>query len=266
MKKRPENRKKVVLIGSGKVATSLASLLTKNGFEIVQVYSRLPKSAALLAGKFNAHHVSSIEKIVKTADLYIIAINDDALQDIAEKLKLKNSLVVHTSGMNAVSVLKKTSSKYGVLYPLQTFSGKEAVQKKELILLIEGCRPVVQNEILAIASKIADKVMTVSSEDRQWIHLAAVFANNFTNHMYVIASEILNKKGYQFNLLEMLLLRSLKNAITYSPAISQTGPAIRGDSKTMQKHLALLKGDKKKAALYKLISRSISGKLKIEEK
>jgi len=250
--------KKIVLIGAGNVGTQLGLALRDAGFTIEQVYSKTDASAKTLSKKLKCAHTSSLKKINVTSDLYLIAVKDDAITDIAKKLRLKNKVVVHTSGSAEMNVLKKISNAYGVFYPLQTFSKDRKIDLKEIPICVEGNNARTEKIILNIANSISNNVHKTNSHQRAAIHLAAVFACNFSNHMFSIAETLLSKQKTSFSLLHPLVMETVKKAIADGAARSQTGPAIRGDKKIIQKHLTMLKKDKVNRKLYKLLSKSIA--------
>jgi predicted short-subunit dehydrogenase-like oxidoreductase (DUF2520 family) len=248
----------IVLIGAGNVATHMGMALKKAGHKIAQVYSPGGQSARGLAKKLTTESISDIRKLKKDASLYIIAVNDDAITEVAEQLELKNKVVVHTSGSVKMNALKAASENYGVLYPLQTFSKNKTIQFKAVPLCIEASNEATASSLLSLANSISQNVREVNSEQRRAIHLAAVFACNFSNHLYHIAEVILSSEQMSFDLLKPLILETAQKVQTSHPAKVQTGPAVRGDQKTIKTHLKLLKGDKKLRTLYKLMTESIS--------
>ena len=249
---------KIVLIGAGNVATQLGSALFEAGYPILQVYSPTQKSASLLAKKLSASAITDLKKLDRNATLYIIAIKDDAIAELAKHLKLNDQLVVHTSGTVDAVVLKTCSKNYGIFYPLQTFSKGKAVEFATVPVCVEGNN---QKTIIALeyfAKSISKNVQKISPEQRKVLHLAAVFACNFSNHMYTIAAAILSKQRLSFDLLKPLILETADKIKSNDPAKMQTGPAIRKDVKTMNAHLKLLGTDKQLKTIYKLISDHIN--------
>jgi len=247
----------IVLIGSGNVATQLGLALKKVNHKIVQVYSRTPKSARLLALKLRADAITDITLLTTKADLYIIAIKDDAVIKLTKKLPLKDKLIVHTSGTLPLSILKKPSNICGVLYPLQTLSKNKTIDFSNVPLCIEGNTKQVETELLKMAKSITKKVYLVNSEKRKTIHLAAVFACNFSNHMYTLAYLTLKKNKLPFDLLLPLIQETTTKLNFGNPIQMQTGPAIRKDKSIMNTHLKMLSTEKILQKLYKLISKSI---------
>ncbi len=246
----------IVLIGAGNVATQLGLALKEAKHTIVQVYSKRKSSADSLAKLLNCESTNSSEKIIKTADIYIIAVNDDAITDVVKQLQLSNQTVVHTSGSVEMNILKPSSKNYGVFYPLQTFSKNKKAKFKTIPICLEANNTNTLKALQSLGKSISNNVQIINSEQRKFIHLAAVFACNFTNHFYSIASDILESKKLSLDILKPLIEETANKIKTNSPSTIQTGPAIRGDTKTMDNHLKLLSNTEYKK-LYKLMSMSI---------
>ncbi len=247
----------IVLLGSGNVATQLGLALKKAGHPILQVYGRTTKSARTLALKLRAQPVTVLKKISAEADLYILAVKDDVVATLVKHLPLKHQLIVHTSGTLPISVLKGVSSNFGVLYPLQTLSKNKLLNFTTVPLCIEGNTAANEQRIRKVARSVSGHVHTVPSEQRKVLHLAAVFAGNFSNHMYVIAEQILREHHLPFELL-LPLIRETSDKVNYgSPRELQTGPAIRNDRVVMNAHLKMLSSEKELKNLYRAISQHI---------
>lgn len=249
--------KKVILIGAGNVAAHLGLALQKSGQTIIQVYSKHSSNAVSLAKRLKCAHTDSLKAIDKTADVYIIAVKDDAVVEVAKQLKLKDKIVVHTSGSVDMTVLKAASKNYGVFYPLQTFSKTKKVNFKNIPLCLEANNTSTLNGLVRLAESISKNVQKINSEQRRTIHLAAVFACNFSNHFYAIADTILTSKGLSLDILKPLIEETASKIKSGSPAELQTGPAVRKDTETMNKHLKLLEEKKVYRQMYKLLSKSI---------
>ncbi len=247
--------KRVILIGAGNVASHLGPALKKKGYSVVQVYSRTKAAAILLAKKTGAQAVTNLRSL-KEADIIIISVKDDALPKVAAQIRTK-ALVLHTSGPLGLGVLKKCSPHTGVLYPLQTFSKEETVDMKSVPLCIEANSKQAWADLTELALKLSGTAYKVNSAKRETLHLAAVFACNFTNHFYGIAEKLMKQKGMPFYLLNPLIAETMRKASHGDPIKMQTGPAVRGDKKTMSKHLALLKKEPELQRLYRLLSKSI---------
>jgi predicted short-subunit dehydrogenase-like oxidoreductase (DUF2520 family) len=251
----PNSAGKIVFIGAGKVATSLALALNKKR-HIMQVYSRTTASAKMLAGKLSCSFTNDIKKICKDADIYIIAVKDDAIAKVASGLKLQGKTVVHTSGSVDISVLKKVSANCGVMYPPHSFL-KDTPMGKGVPFCLEASNTKVKTEMLSLVKDVEGKPYFLNSAQRAKLHVAGVFANNFTNHMFVIADDIAQQAHIPFDILFHLIEDSVIRLKHQKPKLNQTGPALRGDKGTLKKHEQMLKSNPRYLALYKLISKSI---------
>jgi len=247
----------IVLIGAGNVATQLGKALQKQGKNIVQVLSRTLGSAEKLATQIGAIPISNPDQLTRDADLYILAIPDDEIQGVVDSVNFHDSLLVHTSGSVGMEVLKNGSSIFGVFYPLQTFSKTRDVDFSDIPICIEACDEVTCLLLTNLATEISSDVRKINSAQRQSIHLAAIFASNFTNHMYTLSDEILEKENISFDILKPLIRETAKKIEYKSPKDSQTGPAIRGDMKIIEKHIQDLQNDPAKLVAYKIISKLI---------
>jgi predicted short-subunit dehydrogenase-like oxidoreductase (DUF2520 family) len=248
-------RNKIVFIGAGNVASAIAKTLHKK-HDIVQVYSKSNAHAEQLASVLHCSFTNSLKKIVSDADIYIIAVKDDAIEQVASVLRLGNKLVLHTSGAIDISPLKKISNRYGVLYPLQTFS-KDSLIKKGIPFCIEASDKNVKTELEELVKELKGEVHVLNSKQRARLHLAAVFVNNFTNHMFAIAEDILNEDKIPFDLLLPLIDETITKIKYKSPFQSQTGPALRKDKKTIKKHEKMLSDKPDYLSIYKQMTKSI---------
>lgn len=249
---------RIVFIGAGNVASHLAPAIERSGAGIiVQVYSRkLSTAQALAAVLQSATATAEIGDVRRDADVYIISVSDDAIAPLVAGLpKGGDALWLHTSGSVGMEVLSPLSDRYGVFYPLQTFSKGVEVEVSRLPLFIEGRDEAVETEIRELAAPVFANVYHADSRTRRMMHISAVFACNFTNHLWTIASEILEKEKLPFEVLHPLLEETIKKAFTVSPEKGQTGPAVRGDRAVIDKHLSMLDG--KPAEIYSLLSESI---------
>ncbi|GAF02241.1 Rossmann-like and DUF2520 domain-containing protein [Saccharicrinis fermentans] len=246
----------IVLIGSGKLATQLGSSLVKKGFNIRQVFSRTHCNAEELAERLNAYATDRLSEIQLDADLYIIALTDAAIETTIEQMPKVNGIVVHTAGSLAMDMLGSFEN-YGIFYPFQTFSKEREVDFSEIPILIEANGELVCKKLESFAKAISQTVMVCDSNQRQQIHLAAVFACNFSNHMYVIAESILKKYDISFDVLKPLIKETALKTEFLSPVKAQTGPAIRGDKNVIDKHLSMLGGDEELAELYSKLTQRI---------
>jgi predicted short-subunit dehydrogenase-like oxidoreductase (DUF2520 family) len=247
-----------VVLGSGNVATHLAKVLNKNNYKIKQVYSKTLLNAEYLAKQINCKATNDVSKI-KEADCYLICLKDDSIFEVLNKINVSNKLLIATSGTLPLNVYLNYSRKVAILYPLQTLSKKRSVTFKKVPLLIEASGKQELKQINKIAHNISSYVVEASSEQRLKYHLAAVFANNFTNYLYQIAETICIDNKLDFELLKPLIIETAHKILNMSPVIAQTGPAKRSDLVIMQKHLSLLKKYPSYQFIYKWFSEQISG-------
>lgn len=242
------------MLGSGNVATSLAMAL-KDNCDIVQIYSRTMDNAKTLAQKVGCEAIDDLKKLDKKGDIYIISVKDDAIDSIIDATPSNIALWLHTSGSTPIEVFEGKRERYGVLYPMQSFSKSRIVDMSEVHIFIEGNCDKVTREINDFASSISENVHKATSQERQQLHVAAVFACNFANHMFTLSSEVLSEAGLPFDAMLPLIKTTVEKLDHMTPQESQTGPAARGDIKIIEKHLSTLKGDKRE--IYKLLSSSI---------
>lgn len=249
---------KITLLGAGNLATQLGLALIQSKHEIVQVFSKTTISAGLLAEKLNSQPVTSPDKVVSGSDIYICALKDDAIQSVLSQLNLeKNTLIVHTAGSVPIDLLSNFTSRYGVFYPLQTFSKNRLCDFSKVPVFIEASDIQTLNLIKDLAHSVSSNVNELSSEDRKYLHLSAVFVCNFVNYLYTTGSDILKKNQLDFKYLIPLIDETAAKIHDMHPLDAQTGPAIRMDKTIINKHLALLSGDEKLSRIYTLLSEGI---------
>ncbi|MGO4771402.1 Rossmann-like and DUF2520 domain-containing protein [Flavobacterium sp. W22_SRS_FK3] len=244
---------RITIIGSGNVAQHLIKAFTKSeGIEIGQVFSRKKESLT---------HLIESDKIVtdfsdlKEADLYVISVTDDAISEVSAQLPFQNQLVVHTSGTSSIAVLNPKNRK-GVFYPLQTFSKSKAVDFSIIPICLEAENERDYKILETVANRISNAVFSISSEQRKALHVAAVFVNNFTNHLYQIGQEICNEHQMSFEILKPLIQETADKIKTLNPIDVQTGPAKRNDFGTIEAHLNYLTNENQKN-IYKILTQSI---------
>jgi predicted short-subunit dehydrogenase-like oxidoreductase (DUF2520 family) len=247
----------IVLLGSGKVATQVGKALHNAGIPVAQVYSPTLAHAQTLALQVHAKAISELAELTKNADVYIISVKDDAILTLVGQLDLGDKLVLHTSGSTAMDVLKTASTNYGVLYPLQTFSFDKTVDFSQVPIAVEASSPEIAKPLEALAHKLSPKIVQMSSEQRLVLHIAAVFACNFSNHVFAIAQQLLESKDIRFDYLRPLIAETAAKVQQALPSEVQTGPAIRKDEKILQKHLDFLKDHPQLQEIYRLLSQSI---------
>ena len=227
------------MLGSGNTATVLSALIKRAGHELVQVVSRKIENARLLASLYGASAASLSDVTFAEADMYIVALNDAVLDRIGKIDGLKNKFVVHTAGAVSINSLKDCSDKYGVLYPLQTLS-KFTEHIPEIPFLVDGNTQEICHKILGFAKSLSGKVIEANDKERLGYHVAAVFVSNFSNHMYALGELLCKKERLEFQSL-LPLIKEVNDRVTkYSPFLTQTGPAIRDDVFTLNRHLQVL--------------------------
>ncbi len=251
---------RIVIIGSGNVATHMALALDHTA-DVCCVFSPTPGHASRLSEKLKAASATNdVSSIPDDADLYIVAVKDDAIADVARSIEITNGIWAHTSGSVPAEVFEGIKPKYGVFYPLQTFNLTTEVDFSKVPMLVEGNSPVTTADLIKVAQTISDRVSEADSATRGKFHLAAVFACNFVNYMWLIADSILKQDSFDLSYLEPLLKMTLANALQSSPEKTQTGPARRGDMHIIEKHRSMLPTED--AEIYDLISRQIMNHFK----
>lgn len=234
----------ITLIGAGNVGHHLGKQFFKKGHVINQVYSRSLKNAKLVAKNSQASAIDDLQEINAHSDLYILAVKDDVIKEVAKqcatKSVLANKLFVHTSGAVSSTVLQPYFKHYGVFYPLQTFSKKKRISFKQLPICIDAKKKKDKRILIELGNTISKSVHEIKDQERATLHVAAVFVNNFTNHLFHIAEKICKQEQIDFSILQPLIEETVKKIKHQSPIVMQTGPAKRGDHKTIQKHLAYL--------------------------
>ena len=243
----------VVILGAGNVATHVFNAFNNsNKITVNQWFNRDIERIMCYKNKVD---ITDDLLQLKTADVYIIAVSDDAIAQLSAKLPFENRLVVHTSGtVNIHDIHKK--NRRGVFYPLQTFSKAAPIDFANVPICLEALDPLDYKTLKSLAKAIGSKTHKVNTNQRKALHLAAVFVNNFTNQLYRVAHEITEAQGVEFDILKPLILETAKKVQDHSPFMAQTGPAKRNDKKTIEKHLELL-DDEQHKAIYEILTASI---------
>jgi len=251
----------IVLLGSGNVATHLGQALVDAGHRIVQVYSRTEHHAASLAKPLEAQAISEPSAVQTDADVYLIAVKDEAIGAVAAELpQNRRGVTVHTAGSVDIGSLSPYAGRFGVLYPVQTFSKVKPVDFSVIPIAVEASDEHAYAILKGLADSISARVFPCNSKQRLSLHVAAVFACNFTNHLYAIGADILRGHELDFDLIRPLILETAEKVMVHLPHEVQTGPAVRGDIRTMQRHLELLKGQSELLYLYQSLSKQIGRK------
>jgi predicted short-subunit dehydrogenase-like oxidoreductase (DUF2520 family) len=251
----------LTLIGAGNVGWHLAQKLEAAGHSIHEIYSRKATHAQALTDKLRqAHPVTQLDFSESKAKIFIIVVPDDAIIEVVSKLSLPPyALLVHTSGSQPLHVLSGGSTTHiGVFYPLQTFSKEKHVNFQHIPICLESAYHEDLEILKQVAGSISQEVQEISAEHRAALHLAAVFASNFTNYLWGVAEKILGEQQISLDILLPLIAETLEKAMEIGPQKAQTGPAIRGDAATMQRHLTMLKNHKAYTEIYEMMSRRIA--------
>ena len=243
---------KVVIIGAGNVASHLYQSFSKaEQLDVVQVYNRNPDHLDFVEDP--EKRTSDLKKL-KQADLYLIAIKDEAIEELVQNLQISSGLIAHTSGSQDMNVLSDFEN-YGVFYPLQTFSKNKEVNFQEVPLCLEANSEANLQFLKKIAELVSDNCYEVNSEQRRALHVSAVFVNNFSNHLFALADDYCRKNNLPFEILRPLIKETFTKIETLDPYSAQTGPALRDDKETIDAHLELLDEDRKK--IYTILTESI---------
>lgn len=249
----------IVLIGAGNVATHLGAALRRAGYDVKQVYSRTEASARTLAERLDTAWTTCLDEVRADAGLYIVSIKDSAFGEVLPQLTRRNAsaLYVHTAGSMPLSVWEGLADRYGVLYPLQTFSRRREVDFSEVPFFVEANSAEDTGLLCRLARELSKRVFMASTEQRGYLHIAAVFACNFTNHLYALCQELLAKHDLPFEVMLPLIDETARKVHELSPAEAQTGPAVRYDENVISHHLQLLADRPDLAKLYELLSKDI---------
>ena len=249
----------IVFIGAGNLATNLAKTLYYKGFRIVQ-YTAVRKSQHghwhRLAG---GRHTTDLSSVATDAQLYIVSLKDAAFVQLLPEIVAgkEDALWVHTAGSIPMGVWAGKVNRYGVFYPMQTFSKQRTVDFRQIPVFVESNSAADTQTLKDIASVLSEKVYEATSEQRKSLHLAAVFTCNFTNHMYALAAELLKKYQLPFEVMLPLIDETARKVHELEPRLAQTGPAIRYDENVINNHLQMLSDEPGMQELYRLISESI---------
>jgi len=254
--------KNIAFAGTGNVAFHLAKNLKLNGYNISGVWSRDFMNAQTFASSIYSQAFETASGLCTNADLIIIAVTDSAIEEVARSIGEFNGIVVHTAGSVGMDVFSGIFKEYGVLYPLQTFSKEIPVPISEIPFFTEASSPETLLKIKETASNLSDKVYEADSRQRMLLHVAAVFAGNYSNLMYIISNELIKASDLPPEVLHPLITETARKAITSDPLKTQTGPARRNDTITIEKHLKALASLPEYAELYSLLANMIINKVK----
>jgi len=255
----------IVIIGAGNVAVNMAVAFRNSGKKILCIFSRNAEKARKLAEMVDAPYTGQLDKLPRNADLFLIAVNDNAIDEVAGKLSDVSGIVAHTSGSVSISVFENKIPDYGVLYPLMHLSTEKLMDFAHIPLCIEANTPGNYTAISELAGSVSHSVYPVTSAERKMLHLAAVFASNFTNLNYIISEEILKKNNLSFDILHPIIVETANKILRNSPTELQTGPAVREDYQVIGEHEKLLKDFPYYQKMYKLFTEIIIQKKKNNE-
>lgn len=249
---------KIVLIGAGNLATHLGKALHAAGHDMVQVFSRTMQSAETLASLLDAEPLTDMAQVRDDADVYIFSVKDSALEQLISQLcGGEKKVFLHTAGSMPMSVFRGKALHYGVLYPMQTFSKQREVDFSIIPCFIEANDEFALKQIEGLAGQISHRVFQLSSEDRKYLHLSAVFACNFANHCYAASQELLQLHGIPFDVMLPLIDETAAKVHGMTPKEAQTGPAVRYDENVIGKQIQLLENQPYFQKIYDCMSKSI---------
>ncbi len=245
----------IVIIGTGNTATILGRKLKAAGHSIVQVFGRSAKEASKLAYELDTESTNYWSVVNRDADIYLLAVSDIAIEEIVKELQLPEKTMVHTAASVSKNVLN-ASQHFGVFYPLQSLR-KETNYLPDIPIIIDASDEQTLQLLMDLASTITDQVLQADDQQRAKLHLAAVFCNNFVNHLYTMVYDYCQKQDLDFHLLLPLIKETAFRLETMNPAQAQTGPAVRGDATTINKHLQLLEAYPEMQNFYQVFTQSI---------
>lgn len=251
---------KIALIGAGSVAWQLAPALEDAGHEITEVYSRdLAKAIEVTERVYSAEAKDDLDFSESKAQIFILAVKDSAILEVADAVILpEGSILVHTSGTMPLDILGYSSASFtGIFYPLQSFTKGKTIEMDEVPFLLEAEDEETLQKLKKLAKSLSPLVYTVRSKDRKAVHIAAVFASNFSNHMIRIAEEIMRRQGLDFEMLKPLIVETISKSLQLGAKKAQTGPAVREDYETLEEHFRFLNYNEQIAEIYRLISQDI---------
>lgn len=249
---------KIVLIGAGNLATHLGKALHAAGHDMVQVFSRTMQSAETLASLLDAEPLTDMAQVRDDADVYIFSVKDSALEQLVSQLcGDEKKVLLHTAGSMPMSVFRGKALHYGVLYPMQTFSKQREVDFSIIPCFVEANDEFALKQIEGLVGQITHRVFQLSSEDRKYLHLSAVFACNFANHCYAASQKLLQQHGIPFDVMLPLIDETAAKVHGMTPKEAQTGPAVRYDENVIGKQIQLLENQPYFQKIYDCMSKSI---------
>lgn len=259
---------KIVFIGAGKLAVNLGRALVMAGHDVMQVYSRTMQSASDMAAVVGGAPLTNINELSNEADAYIIAVSDGVLPELIPQIckGREQKVFMHTAGSMPMDVFSGMALHYGVFYPMQSFSKERKVDFKTIPCFIEANDECSMRVIGELAESVSDNIKELSSEDRKYLHLSAVFACNFVNHCFAISADILAEHGLSFDVMYPLIDETVRKVHQMEPATAQTGPAVRYDGNVIRAQSMLLRGNPLVKDIYERMSMSIHRKAESNDK
>lgn len=247
-----------VVVGSGNVATALMSGLYSSGIEVIQIVARNLLTGRDLGQKYGCQWVSDIAKVDINVDAIFLCVQDDELPLVVAQIPRTSAIIVHTSGSTDIGLFKPYHSSYGVLYPMQTFSSQKIPEWSLVPIYVEGCNAEIGNILRDLALKLSPRVHFLSSQSRMQLHVAAVFACNFTNLLLTAAADLMKQNGLEFSELQQLVETTVQKAFDAAyPAQVQTGPAVRRDQKIIEMHMKSLVNNPDLKEIYAFMTEQI---------
>ncbi len=248
---------KISIVGSGNVAHHLGMALKNAGNDLLQILSRNSETGMELAHLLSTDFAHEFSDLNTDAELILFCVKDDAIAEVASVFPKTTAVVAHTSGFRSMELLEQLSEKTGVFYPLQTMRKNVLLNFENVPMLVEGSNEQVTKMLLDLAGQLSPSVHVVNELQRQYIHVAAVIANNFTNHMWELSAHLLSGQNLSLDILRPLIARSAENVVQHSPSELRTGPAARKDFFTLDAHIALLQNEPEILKVYEVITESI---------
>ena len=252
-----KNIKTISFIGAGNVATQFAKAFAENGIHINQIYSRSMEHAELLANQVNAKAINEFT-IVEEVDCIVVAVPDDIIPDVFEQLSQLESPIVHTSGIS--NLIDRNDKLTGYFYPLDTFRKETNKNLTNTPIFVGASNSELVQALVVLGKKISENVKIIAPENKQRLHLSAVFVNNYVNHLFGLTYEFLQQHHLSFSDLKPIVEHTITTALQENPLQFQTGPALRNDESTKERHLQLLANNEEMKQLYNAIWESIQRK------
>jgi predicted short-subunit dehydrogenase-like oxidoreductase (DUF2520 family) len=254
---------KISIIGTGNVARALAKRISQCGHKIDAIFGRDLNKAAELAQAVNTTALDRLSDLPDDSDIYLLAVKDDAIAKVASAIRTESGILAHTSGATPISIFEGIQQNYGVFYPLQTFSAEVETNFEELPICISANNSENEAKLKVLATSICPNVYSISEEQRKGLHVAAVFANNFSNFLFSAAFDICSKESLDFDMLKPLIRQTLRKIELTDPEKIQTGPARRGDESTISLHMKWLEEHAPEYGhLYEVLTEAIIKKYK----